>query len=203
MSEASRHQIADRQNPVIVVSGVPRSGTSMVMKMLEAGGVPILTDHARTPDADNPKGYFELEKVKNLQKDTDKSWVREARGKCIKVISALLRELPSENEYRILFLERNLEEVIQSQNKMLQRRGEPVDPSKDGEMSRLFHQHLETLREWLGNQPNFSVLFLQHREILEDPLSGAEQIERFLELRLNREAMQKVVDPALYRNRIG
>ena len=109
--------------PIVIVSGLPRSGTSMMMKMLEAGGVPIMTDAIRTADVDNPKGYYEYERVKELEKETDKRYVREGRGKALKVISFLLKELPDDNFYRVVFMRRDLGEVISSQNKMLDRRG--------------------------------------------------------------------------------
>ena len=110
--------------PVVVVSGLPRSGTSMMMKMLAAGGVSVMTDAVRKADVDNPKGYYEYERVKDLEKETDKSYVREARGKALKVISFLLKDLPDDNFYQVIFMRRHLDEVIASQNKMLDRRGE-------------------------------------------------------------------------------
>ena len=110
---------------VIIVSGLPRSGTSLYMNMLQAGGLPLMTDAVRTADHDNPQGYFEMERVKRLGEETDKSWVREARGKGLKVISHLLKELPDDNCYRIIFALRGLGEVLASQNAMLARQGQP------------------------------------------------------------------------------
>src|SRR4026207_1213461 len=110
--------------PIVIVSGLPRSGTSMMMKMLEAGGLTVMTDAIRQADIDNPRAYCECERVKNLEKETDKSYVREARGKVLKVISFLLKDLPDDNYYRVIFMRRHLDEVIASQNKMLDRRGE-------------------------------------------------------------------------------
>ena len=113
----------DQGDPIIVVSGLPRSGTSMLMKMLDAGGMEIMTDSERVADIDNPKGYFEYERVKNLEKETDKSYVREGRGKVLKVISFLIKDLPDDNDYRVIFMRRDLDEVLASQNKMIQRLG--------------------------------------------------------------------------------
>ena len=127
---------------VIVVSGVPRSGTSMMMRMLDAAGVPVLVDGVRQADEDNPRGYFELERVTHLEQDDDKSWVRDARGKALKVISQLLQELPPENFYRVIFLQRDLDEVLASQNRMLERRGEP-NPLDDAEAKRRFEKSFE------------------------------------------------------------
>ncbi len=187
--------------PVIVVSGVPRSGTSMVMKMLEAGGVEIFADGVRQADEDNPRGYFELERVKSLQKQTDKSWLREARGKAIKVISQLLDQLPGDNRYQVLFIDRNLHEVIASQNKMLEHRGEKVDPASDEHLRLLFEQHLKKTRSWLASQKNFTVLELEYSAIVADPGSHAERIRQFLHLDLDVSRMTGAVEQALYRNR--
>ena len=107
--------------PVYVVSGLPRSGTSMMMRMLEAGGIEPFTDGARVADVDNPEGYYEYERVKHLERDPDRSWVRQARGRSLKVISFLLRHLPDDNDYLVIYMRRNLDEVLRSQDKMLDR----------------------------------------------------------------------------------
>jgi len=131
--------------PIVIVSGLPRSGTSMMMKMLEAGGLSVMTDAIRQADIDNPKGYYEYERVKNLEKETDKSYVREARGKVLKVISFLLKDLPDDNFYRVVFMRRHLDEVISSQNKMLDRRGE--DAIEDREtMAEAYRNHLAAVK---------------------------------------------------------
>src|ERR1700674_2159926 len=111
--------------PIIVVSGLPRSGTSMMMNMLDSGGVPVLTDGIRSSDDSNPRGYFEYEPVKELGKDGGRSWVLLARGKAVKIISFLLTWLPETCDYRVVFMQRDLDEIIASQNEMLARRGEP------------------------------------------------------------------------------
>ena len=187
-------------DPIIVVSGLPRSGTSMAMKMLGAGGVELLTDEVRRPDADNPRGYFELEGVKSLGNQADKSWLGGARGKAVKVISHLLMELPEENAYRVVFMNRRIQEVIRSQNKMLTRRGEALS-GDDRKVASLFRQHLAQLRPWLRKQHNFAVLELDYSEVVVDPRRGAARIAHFLERELDLEAMAAAVDPRLYRNR--
>lgn len=188
--------------PVIVVSGLPRSGTSMMMKMLEAGGLPILTDQVRAADEDNPKGYYEFERVKQLDKG-DHAWLPEAQGKAVKVISALLEHLPPDYTYRVLFVERRMEEVLASQKKMLARRGEPTDRVSDEEMARLFAKHVQKVKLWLSAQPNFSVLYVDYNRMLADPWPYVRQINQFLGGRLDEARMVEVVDPALYRNRAG
>ncbi len=186
--------------PIIVVSGLPRSGTSMTMKMLDAGGIALITDEARLADEDNPKGYFELENVKSLGEQDDKSWLTEARGKAVKVISHLLRELPEHYAYRIIFMNRHVQEVIRSQNKMLTRRGEELSGDDQNVIS-LFEQHLRLIRPWLRKQPNISVLDLHYSNVVKDPLQGAVRIAGFLKADLDQERMASVVDPGLYRNR--
>src|SRR6185369_5935200 len=115
--------------PVIIVSGLPRSGTSMMMSMLVAGGIKAMTDSIRTADEDNPKGYFELEKVKELEKDH--LWLSDAAGKAIKIISALLKHLPREYPYKTIFMRREMKEILASQRQMLIRRGEATDTISD------------------------------------------------------------------------
>ncbi|RPI23780.1 MAG: sulfotransferase family protein [Acidobacteria bacterium] len=192
----------DKQDqPVIVVSGLPRSGTSMVMRMLDAGGVQIFTDSVRRADEDNPRGYFELERVKNLEKQPDKGWLKDARGKAIKVVSPLLPELPSENTYLLLFINRNLHEVIASQNKMLARRGEKVDPASDERMRGLFEKHLGKTKTWLKGNAHFKVLELVYSQVVADPVGEARRIRQFLERELDVSKMAGAVEEPLYRNR--
>lgn len=186
--------------PVVIVSGLPRSGTSMLMKMLEAGGLPVLTDQVRAADEDNPKGYYEFERVKQLDKG-DHAWLPEAQGKAVKVISALLEHLPPDYTYRVIFVERRMEEVLASQKKMLERRGEPTDRVSDEEMARLFAKHVQRVKLWLAAQPNFSVLYVDYNRMLADPWPYVQQINRFLDGWLDEARMVEVVDPKLYRNR--
>jgi hypothetical protein len=185
---------------VTVVSGLPRSGTSMMMKMLDAGGLPPVTDNLRTADDDNPKGYFEFERVKKMP-DGDTSWVEEAQGKSVKVISALLEHLPPGYSYRVLFLRRKVEEILASQKQMLIRSGKPTDKVSDEQLAEMYDKHLAKVYAWLDDQPNFSVLYLDYGAILADPQKYADQVNLFLDNALDTEAMVGVVDPDLYRQR--
>ena len=185
---------------VVIVSGLPRSGTSMMMKMLEAGGVPIMTDGLRAADEDNPRGYFEVERVKDLEKEADKRWVRDARGKALKVISFLLKELPEDCAYRVVFMRRDLSEVVASQNKMLDNRGEE-NPIRDEKAIELYRKHLISTRVFTGMSPRFQVLEVTYRDVLSDPERLARQVNAFLGGRLDAERMAEAVDPDLYRNR--
>ncbi len=188
-----------RKDVITIVSGLPRSGTSMMMMMLEAGGLPVLADHQRTADEDNPKGYYEFERVKQIK--TDKAWLPEAKGKVVKMISELLQHLPPDYQYRVIFMRRKLEETLASQRQMLQRRGEPTDAISDDEMAALFRKHLFKLETWLAIQPNFKVLDIQYREVMSNPHTQAARINGFLDNALAVERMVQVVDKNLYRQR--
>lgn len=188
------------QDAVTVVSGLPRSGTSMMMKMLEAGGVPPLTDEIREADRDNPKGYYEFERVKQLDKG-DTAWLPQAQGKAVKIISALLQHLPAEYTYYVIFMRRNIEEILASQRRMLINRGEDPDSSDDEQMQQLYEKHLRQVEGWLAEQDNVHVLYVNYNELIEDPVPHCEQIDSFLPRALDVERMINVVDPSLYRQR--
>lgn len=187
---------------VTIVSGLPRSGTSMMMKMLDAGGIAPLIDNIRTADEDNPKGYYEFERVKALDKG-DKAWVVDAQGKVVKVISALLRHLPPEYDYRIVFMRRELKESIESQKKMLIRRGEDPDKISDEEVLVLLQKHLDMIDQWCASQSNVRVLDIDYAAMVADPKSQAQRVNAFLSNRLDVDAMIGVVDKSLYRNRVA
>ena len=188
--------------PIVVVSGLPRSGTSMVMKMLEAGGLPILTDGLRTADEDNPKGYYEVERVKDLAREADKGWLAGARGKGIKVISYLLKSLPGHFNYRVVFIRRDIEEVLASQRKMLARRGETEETPPE-RMRALFDDDLWRAGYQLKRRPEFETLELHYSAVLARPLEESRRLAAFLGGGLDAEAMAAAVDPQLYRNRAG
>ena len=185
--------------PITIVSGLPRSGTSMMMKMLEAGGVQVLTDRIRTADEDNPKGYYEFERVKQIE--TDKAWLPEAQGKAVKMVGALLRHLPSDYVYNIVFMRRHIEEILASQRQMLIRRGEPTDRVSDERMAKLFQRHLDQLEAWLAEQPNMEVLYVHYSDILAEPVEQAVRVNQFLGGNLDQDKMAAIVDPSLYRQR--
>ena len=187
-------------SPVILVSGLPRSGTSMAMKMLEAGGLQVIQDGIRAADEDNPKGYYEDERIKELADMDDKSWIRDLRGRVIKVVSSLLQYLPPENFYKVVFMRRDLEEVLASQQKMLERRNE-VHDTDDETMVKMYEGHLDKVGFQLRFRKNFDVLYVGYRDALENPRREAERMNEFLGGGLDVDAMTAVVDPSLYRNR--
>jgi len=186
--------------PAIIVSGLPRSGTSMMMAMLEAGGVPLLTDNIRPADEDNPKGYYELEAVKKL-KNGDFNGLKGAQGKAVKIISALLLELPIENEYRVLFMRRAMPEILASQRKMLINRGEDPESISDEEMGDFFGNHLAKVKTWMETQ-KIPVWYVDYNQLLMDPEPNVSQINAFLGGDLDVERMLAVIDPSLYRQRV-
>lgn len=186
---------------VTVVSGLPRSGTSLMMKMLAAGGLPILTDHQRPADEDNPHGYYEFERVKQLERG-DMGWLAGARGKAVKVISALLPHLPPTYSYQVIFMEREIDEVLASQRKMLARlQPDTIDDTPDGEMATLLAHHLDFTRAWLGQQTHLSTLYVSYHRVMQESQVEADRIVRFLDRPLDARAMVHAIDPTLYRNR--
>lgn len=191
--------MANTDKFITIVSGLPRSGTSMLMKMLEAGGMEILTDNLRTADEDNPKGYYEFEAVKQLEDDQE--WLPDAQGKVVKIISQLLKPLPQDYKYKVIFMRRKMAEILASQNQMLIRRGEPTDAVSDETIAGLFQKHLSQVEAWLTEQANFEVLYVHYSEALEKPAEAAEQINEFLGSSLDVEQMQNVVDKSLHRQR--
>jgi hypothetical protein len=184
---------------IAVVSGLPRSGTSMMMRMLEAGGLEVLTDNIRTADKDNPKGYYEFERVKQLDHDT--AWLDDAKGRVVKIISQLLQELPAGWMYKVVFMHRAMDEILASQRRMLVRRGEATDKISDEQMAALFCKHLEKVKNWLDQQPNFDVIHVSYNEVLERPHEEAKRVNSFFDHQLDVGAMTRVVDPTLYRQR--
>ena len=189
-----------KSQPVItIVSGLPRSGTSMMMKVLEAGGMEIFTDNLRVADEDNPKGYYELEDVKAL-KDGKSDWMQDAPGRAVKVISSLLEYLPSPYKYRIIFMRREIAEILASQQQMLIRRGESSD-GDDQKMAEQFQEHLKRVRVWLANQPNMEVHYVDYNALMADPDPEIKAVAEFLGLTDDLDAMLAVPDKKLYRQK--
>ncbi|MCB9851231.1 MAG: sulfotransferase family protein [Phycisphaerales bacterium] len=187
---------------ITIVSGLPRSGTSMMMSMLEAGGMTVLSDGVRTADEDNPKGYFEFERIKKLKED--KGWLPDARGKVVKGISELLKYLPTDGgyKYKIIFMRRNIDEILSSQTKMLKRRG-THDPSvKDEEIRRMFLVHLDRINDFLRLNDCFDVLYVNYNVMLKEPADRIAALNEFLGGDLDTAAMSAVIDKSLYRNRV-
>jgi LPS sulfotransferase NodH len=184
---------------ITIVSGLPRSGTSLMMQMLAAGGIPILTDGERIPDSDNPRGYCEWEQIKLLPKNP--ALIAEAEGKAVKVISQLLFALPSSHRYKIIFLRRPLAEVLASQAEMIRHRSGAGPAMPEAQVRSAFEAHLNQVNRWLKDKQNISVLDLEYHDLLADPRTISTKLQDFLLTPLDIENMAKQVDPALYRQR--
>ncbi|MBI3173268.1 MAG: sulfotransferase family protein [Chloroflexi bacterium] len=193
-------QPAPVQKEIVVVSGLPRSGTSMMMKMLEQGGLQVVTDSLRTADDDNPNGYYEFETVKQMPSGQT-AWLDGAQGKVVKVISALLEYLPPQYHYKVIFMERAIGEVLASQKKMLVNRQEESTIS-DAEMQEQFQKHVAAAKYWLARQPNISVLYVDYNKMLTAPDPLCQTIVDFLDMGLDIDKMRAVPNERLYRNRV-
>ncbi|MEO8590842.1 MAG: sulfotransferase [Flavobacteriales bacterium] len=183
-----------------IVSGLPRSGTSMMMQMLAAGGLSPLTDGVRAADGDNPNGYFEFERVKALPTDT--AWLDDARGKVVKVIHRLVTQLPEDRPYRVVFMERDLNEVLLSQAKMLARLGKPGGGLAAERLKVVFQQDLERVHTALSAKRDLQVLRVRHADLITDPMAKAKAINAFLGGGLDEERMSAVVDRSLHRSKV-
>jgi len=185
---------------ITIVSGLPRSGTSLMMQMLDAGGLPVLSDGERKADTDNPKGYLEWERIKQLPKDP--SLIAEAEGKVVKVISQLILSLPAGHEYRVVFMQRPLPEVLKSQDEMLRRRGNADSSTDTSAIEEAFQRHLIEVNKWLTGKPNVRIMRVHYHRVLREPRIVAEEVVAFLQVPLDVEAMAGQVDGSLYRNRM-
>ncbi|MBL0329894.1 MAG: alkaline phosphatase family protein [Bacteroidetes bacterium] len=184
---------------ITIVSGLPRSGTSMMMQMLAAGGLNILTDNIRATDENNPKGYLEYQKVKSLAHDN--SWLHEGQNKVVKVIAQLLQFLPANYQYKVVFMEREMEEVIQSQQIMLGKKADVEKKVYPTSLADTFKKQLEKTQSWIKNHPQFEVTFISYSDVIQNPQEIAENLSLFLDSELNIEKMVQAVDRNLYRNK--
>jgi hypothetical protein len=170
----------------------------MMMNILTAGGIQALTDGERSPDESNPKGYFELEKVKHLGRD--RSFLSDAVGKAVKIVSPLLKHLAPEYQYRVIFMERNIQEMLASQRQMMIKRGE-LAPDDDEKMAAIYARHLQDVKSWLSLQPNMEVTYVSYNEVLKNPRACIDSINDFLGSGLDSTGMLAAVDRSLYRQR--
>jgi len=188
------------RNYVTVVSGLPRSGTSLMMQALEAGGMHVLTDGVRKSNQDNPKGYYEFEPVKKTKENP--SWLENATGKAVKMVYRLLYDLVQDYEYRIIFMQRKIDEVMVSQKKMLDRSGQTGGKISDEQLAELFKKELDKVAQWTKEQHNFSMVSVNYKDMVQDPLTQCRRVNDFLGGDLDVNEMVEVVDPSLYRNRL-
>jgi predicted AlkP superfamily phosphohydrolase/phosphomutase/tetratricopeptide (TPR) repeat protein len=189
------------RDEIIVISGLPRSGTSMLMQMVAAGGVPVLTDGVRQADEDNPRGYFEFQPVKNLHQDTE--WLNAAKGQAVKVVAPLLPQLPTGFEYRVIFINRNLDQILSSQAQMLHRHQQPLEdtPERRARLKEEYSKLLVRVSTLLTSRPDVQVLFLDREDVLLHPTEAAGRINRFFGGVLNEHSMAQAVIPSLDRQK--
>jgi predicted AlkP superfamily phosphohydrolase/phosphomutase/tetratricopeptide (TPR) repeat protein len=200
---AETKEMPPLEESLVVVTGLPRSGTSMLMQMLAAGGMQTLSDGLRAADEDNPRGYLEFEPVKNLLKDA--KCLFEARGKAVKIVAPLVAALPQGLACRVILTERDLEEVLASQERMLVRRNQPLAATPERRRM-LKDEYLRTLgrvKAMLAQRPGTQVLVIEHRNAISDSLVTAEKVNRFLGGGLDVMKMAAAIDPTLHRNRAG
>jgi hypothetical protein len=189
---------------VLVVCGLPRSGTSMLMQMLHAGEMPILSDGLREADEDNPRGYFELEAVKAMfrNRDASREWLGDARGKAVKVVAPLVCSLPSGCRYRVILIERNYDEILASQAKMIARRGQSItdSPQRRSRLQREYARVMTRTKTILSARHDVRLLPLHYDAVLKEPARAAQLIDRFTGGLLNCARMASAVDRSLHRN---
>ncbi len=184
---------------ITIVSGLPRSGTSLMMQMVNAAGIPALTDHVRAQDEDNPRGYYELEAVKKTR--TDHSWLEGATGRVVKLVHLLLYDLPPDHSYRVIFMRRRLSEVVRSQGVMLERRGTRGAQLTAEQLIKAFEGQIDKVQQWLAGQSSFQVHYVDYNKLVENPGPAVAAINAFLGGGLDEQAMLATVDPSLYRQR--
>ncbi len=187
------------QRPITIVAGLPRSGTSLMMQMLDAGGIPVLTDQIRQPDDDNPRGYYEFEAVKTVKEEP--AWLERAPGHAVKMVYRLLYDLPGGYTYQVVFTRRKLEEVIASQETMLRRNGKGAGGLKEEQLVDIYRRQLLQFDAWIEGRPNFSVLYVNHHEVLNDTERVARDVNQFLGGDLDVAAMIRVPDRSLHRQK--
>jgi hypothetical protein len=203
--EMTADEVADRKAPlektVTIVTGLPRSGTSMMMQMLDAGGMDVLSDGKRTADEDNPKGYYEFTPAMQLQRN--RSWVaEEGVGHVVKIVAQLLWYLPRDEaiNYRVVFMDRDIAEVLASQEKMLDRAGRPDAHGRARNIRDIFTKQITQVFRFL-NARKIPTISVDYHECVGNPTQVATEVNEFFDSQLDAEAMATVVDPTLYRNR--
>lgn len=184
---------------ITIVSGLPRSGTSLMMQMLERGGMNILTDSFRKADNDNLRGYYEYEKVKSLQKDN--SWMGEAEDRAVKIIVQLLRFIHPDHDYSVIFMVRPIKEIISSQSKMLENLGQQGADLSLELLEKTFSRQVDRAQKWLSVNKKIHTIYMYYPEILNQPEDQAAKIKEFLGIELDTLSMASAVDISLWHQR--
>lgn len=201
LDELTQAKPMEIQEPIIVVSGLPRSGTSMLMQVLNAGGVPVYSDEKREADTHNPNGYFETEAVKRLAQNAD--FLKEAKGKVVKIVSPLLRYLPTEHTYFIILVERPMLEILLSQEKMKGRKQEEIMRNFPFKLAVDFEEEQQRVHQWLNNQSNIKVITIKYLDCIARPTQVVQQIGDFLPVKFNPEKAVTAINKKLHRNKLA
>lgn len=184
-----------RKDQIVIVSGLPRSGTSLMMQMLHKGGLDALTDSNRKADVSNPKGYFEYDPVMALHKDN--TWLHEAQNKSVKVVAPLLKFLDPKYRYKVIFMNRDLNEIVKSQQKMIGRDPDTL-PVK---LFDTYKKHLNQVETWKAKEPGVELIYVNYKDALEDTAAVLDKVNKFIGVDLKKEKMLACVDKSLYRNK--
>jgi len=185
-----------RKDQIVIVSGLPRSGTSLMMQMLNQGGITVLTDNNRQADESNPKGYFEYDPVMSIHKDN--SWLDLAKNKSVKVVAPLLKFLDPKYRYKVIFMSRDLTEIVKSQQKMIGKDPETL-PTR---LFEAYKKHLNQVEIWKNKEPGVELIYLNYKDVLENTEESVEKVVSFIGIDMNKDAMIGCVDTSLYHNRI-
>ncbi len=192
---------ADPSRDVVIVAGLPRSGTSMLMQLVHAGGLLALTDGRRLADSDNPRGYFEFEQATRIS--TDASWLPLARGKVVKLALPLVRWLPPGEAYWLIIIERDVRQVIASQRRMLDRLGRGGAVLSEPALAAEYARQREQVRQWVDSRTDVAVLSVRYDQVLADPRRVAAQVAEFVGRPFDVAAAAAAVDPSLQRQFAG
>lgn len=183
---------------ITVVTGLPRSGTSMMMQMLRAGGMPPATDGVRAADEDNPRGYLEMEAVRRLRDEDPRALLAGLAGHAVKIVHPLVYRLPADLPVRLVVMRRGLDEVLRSQEVMLARRGRAAGDARG--VREAAARELERMDRWMEER-GLPALVLRYAEVVGDPGGAARSLAAFLGGGLDAGRMAAAVDPVLHRNR--
>jgi predicted AlkP superfamily phosphohydrolase/phosphomutase/tetratricopeptide (TPR) repeat protein len=184
-----------KKNQIVIVSGLPRSGTSLLMQMLKKGGLDVLSDENRKADASNPKGYFEYQPVMSIHKNN--TWLELAQDKSVKVVAPLLKFLSPKYRYKVIFMKRDLGEVIQSQQKMIGKNTDVLPVN----LFEAYQKQMNQVEVWKNKEPSVELIYVDYKEVLNHPEASIKKVIDFVGTDLDMSQMVSCVDHSLYRNK--
>ena len=185
-----------RENQIVIVSGLPRSGTSVMMQMMDKGGLDVLTDGNRKSDDSNPKGYFEYDPVMSLHKDN--TWLDKAQNKSLKVVAPLLKFLDPKFRYKVIFMNRDLTEVVKSQQKMIGKNPDVLPIN----LFEAYKKHLRQVEIWKEREPGVELIYVDYKDVINNTKKVVDKVVSFIGVDMNKNEMENCVDKSLYRNKV-